>query len=241
MNFKEKFDQIFAYKPNSSHEFLIPNSPNNLPTEKESKVKVFDSYDKNFEYLKVKYNLLINSDINIREFEINISNKKIKAFLIFVDGMTKTEMINNNILAPLLIKNSIHMKPFNNPKLNNIQKFDLKNFIYKNLLTQNVVELSNDFKEIFEKINIGFSILFVDTINTAFCIETKDIKGRAITEPKAETVVRGAQVSFVENLRTNTSLIRKIINNENLIIENTKVGKITRNEYINLLYEKHNK
>ena len=37
------------------------------------KTKIFENFDKNFEYLKVKYNLLINSDINTREFKISIA------------------------------------------------------------------------------------------------------------------------------------------------------------------------
>lgn len=40
-------------------------------------------------------------------------------------------------------------------------------------------------------------------------------------------VIKGPHESFVENLRTNTSLIRRIVNNENLVIENTTIGKVT--------------
>ena len=42
--------------------------------------------------------------------------------------------------------------------------------------------------------------------------------------------IRGPQEAFVENLRTNTSLVRKIVNNENLIIESIKVGDISKTE-----------
>lgn len=41
-------------------------------------------------------------------------------------------------------------------------------------------------------------------------------------------MVKGSHVSFVENLRTNTSLLRRFINNENLIIENIEIGNITK-------------
>lgn len=46
-------------------------------------------------------------------------------------------------------------------------------------------------------------------------------------KPDNEIVIRGAQEAFTENIRTNTSLIRKLINNENLIIENIEVGKLS--------------
>ena len=44
-----------------------------------------------------------------------------------------------------------------------------------------------------------------------------------------EIIIKGPQEAFVENIRTNTSMLRRIANNENLVIENLAVGKITRN------------
>ena len=223
MNIKK----MFEYKPNKNRNFILSLSPNNLPEDTKKKIAISNDINKNFEYLKVKYNLLINSDITTREFEINIANKSFKSLLIFIDGMTNSDSINNNILKPLMLKETIKMNPSKSVKLNNVQKFDLESFLLNRLISQNVVEVSKDFKDCFEKINSGFVALFVDTLNIAICIEVKDIKSRTISTPQAESVVRGPQASFIENLRTNTSQIRKIINNENLIIENTKVGEIT--------------
>ena len=56
----------------------------------------------------------------------------------------------------------------------------------------------------------------------------KGFKQRSISKPENEIVIKGPHEAFVENLRTNTSLLRRLINNENLVIENTKVGKITQ-------------
>ena len=41
-------------------------------------------------------------------------------------------------------------------------------------------------------------------------------------------IIKGPQESFIENIRTNTSLLRKIVNNENLVIENIPVGNISK-------------
>ena len=48
---------------------------------------------------------------------------------------------------------------------------------------------------------------------------------RGISPPNNETVIRGSQEAFVENIRTNTSMLRRIINNENLVIEGGRVRK----------------
>lgn len=74
----------------------------------------------------------------------------------------------------------------------------------------------------------GNCVLFVDTLEKAFDIEVKGFKQRSVDTPDNEIVIKGPHEAFVENIRTNTSLIRRIINNENLIIENVEVGKITK-------------
>ena len=53
--------------------------------------------DANLEYMKV-YSIPLNSDIVIREFMIHHRNEPIKAFIIFIDGMVDSEIINNYIL-----------------------------------------------------------------------------------------------------------------------------------------------
>ncbi|MCI8637158.1 MAG: spore germination protein [Clostridia bacterium] len=75
---------------------------------------------------------------------------------------------------------------------------------------------------------LGNCALFVDTLNSAFDIEVKGFKQRSVDKPNNEIVIKGPHEAFVENIRTNTSLIRRIVNNENLIIENIEVGKITK-------------
>lgn len=238
MSLKEQFEKLFEYKPTNNKNFIIPTSSNELPKPTNKSTIIYDEFNKNFEYLKVKYNLLINSDIITREFEISVASKSFKALLIFVDGMTNSESINNNILKPLMLKNSIKMSPSKSPKLNNIQKFDLQNFLLNRLISQNVIEISKDFNDCFTKINNGFVALFVDTLNIAICMEAKDLKARSITTPQAESVVRGPQASFIETLRTNTAQIRKIINNENLIIENIHIGEITHTS-VSICYMKN--
>lgn len=65
-------------------------------------------------------------------------------------------------------------------------------------------------------------------MNQAFDIEVKGFKQRNIDTPNNEVVIKGSNEAFVENIRTNTSILRRIVNNENMIIESIEVGKITR-------------
>lgn len=74
---------------------------------------------------------------------------------------------------------------------------------------------------------LGNCGLFVDTLNVAFNIEVKGFKQRSVDKPNNEIIIKGPHEAFVENIRTNT-LLRRIINNESLVIENIEVGKITK-------------
>lgn len=233
---KNIWNNIFSYKEKEEYNFILPNSSNNINEkefQKEDTHIVSTNLKDNLDYLKIKYNMLINSDIKLREFELNIQNKKIPVFLFYIDGMVEDDAINNFIMKPLLLKNSIKMTE---PKKNQIiddgkqkyTKFNLENFLYSSLIPQNSVKKENEFKEIVKMINAGFCILFVESLTNALCIETKGFKGRSIDQPITEAVVKGSHEGFVENIRTNTSMLRKIINNENLIIEETTVGNISK-------------
>lgn len=179
--------------------------------------------------------MLINSDIQTREFTIPLKDKKVSAFIIYIDGMINSTDLNDFILKPILLKNSINMNENSNKIIDNstkkkkiYKKLNLEKFLYSSLIPQNSISKETEFKNIISKVNSGFCALFVDGLNVAICIETKGFEGRSVSEPITESVVKGSHEAFVENIRTNTSMLRKIINNENLVIEETTVGEISQ-------------
>ncbi len=81
---------------------------------------------------------------------------------------------------------------------------------------------------LFHGVNMGNCLLFIDTLPIAYSIDVKGFKQRSISTPNNEIIIQGPQEAFVENIRTNTSLLRRIVNNENLIIENIAVGNLSK-------------
>ena len=214
-------------------------SNDNQASKPEEKVNIFPSLSVNIEYMRTKYNLLINSDIILREFTLNARGKQYNAFLVYIDGMVDSEIMDKFILEPLMLRNKnnlfdgtqtkvISEAVANNITVRKVKKFDLSNYLMGCLMPQNAVKEVTDFDEVANGINSGNCALFVDTLNLAFDIEVKGFKQRSIDTPNNEVVIKGPHEAFVENIRTNTSLIRRIVNNENLIIENLEVGKITK-------------
>lgn len=233
---------IFYPDNDISHSFVLSseNNSTNSNFDKIGEITEISSHiDSNIEYIKSKYNLLINSDIILREFTLSARNRKYRAFLLFIDGMISTEVVNDYVLKPLMMKNmansffgseeqiySSHKS--NSISVRKIKKFDLKDYIYNNLMPQNSLKIRSEFKDIFSSINSGCCALFVDTLNIAFDIDIKGFQTRSISKPENEVVIRGPQEAFVESIRVNTTLIRRIVNNENLIIEDIKIGKTSQ-------------
>lgn len=206
--------------------------------------KIFTEIDKNLDFLKYKYNALICNDVIIREFSLLAQNIEYKAFVMYIDGMVDSPVINEFILSPLMIRNRANIfddkqkkfvseKKIDNVTLKNFKKSKEKNlvdFIYNSLIPQNSVDKVTDFSDVYSAINMGNCMLFVDSLDTAFNLDVKGFKQRNIDSPSNEVVVRGSQEAFVENIRTNTSMIRRLVNNENLVMETLTVGQITKTQ-----------
>ncbi len=60
-------------------------------------------------------------------------------------------------------------------------------------------------------------------------------KGRVITEPTTQNVIRGSKEAFTENIKENISLVRKRIKDKALRVESLSIGTIT-NTQIALMY-----
>ena len=233
MKIKDFINNTFGYKPKNEYQFTLPDNPE-IDTEKYSNTNsdkienIYSQIDENLKYIKTKYNTLINSDIITREFTLNTGSKQYKAFILYIDGMVDSQILNDFVLKPLMLKNKFCNNETSKIIVQKGKKSNIANFIQDCLIPQNNIKQQSSFKDIFSGVNSGNCALFVDTLSVGFDIDVKGFKQRSISKPENEIVIKGPHEAFVENIRTNTTLLRRFTNNENLIIENTKVGKITQ-------------
>ena len=181
--------------------------------------KVAKDSDANLEYMKKVYSIPLNSDIIIREFMILYRNKSVKAFIIFFDGLVNRELINNHILVPLMVSSIYELKDI---------KDDLKEYISERLLPHCQVSIEKSYGKIIEKVNFGGCALFVDGLEVSFTADVKGWEHRSVEKPNNEIVIRGPQEAFNEILRTCTAQVRKRLKDEDLIVEDITVGKISK-------------
>lgn len=156
-----------------------------------------------------------NSDIKFREILIN-EGKNISVNLIYVDGLINGDYISNYILKPLLQEPEFRQAGSLNEVVRHIENGKLY------FINQKKVA---DISEAVYGLVSGAALLIFGSGKTAFSIEAKGFEKRAISEPTAENVIKGAKDGFIEELRTNTAICRRKLKSHNLTINETKVGK----------------
>ena len=170
MNYKDLFNIFFSYKPKTNYHFCLSE---NAETEKTSnivqdktqkEINIFPNLSVNIEHIRTKYNILINSDIILREFTINARGKQYNAFLLYIDGMVDSKTMNDFILTPLMLRNKNNLydgtqnkvvseSVTNNVTIRKVRKFDLANYLLGCLMPQNSVKEISDFDEVSKGVN----------------------------------------------------------------------------------------
>lgn len=165
MSFKKIFDSYFKYEPQNHYQFTIPDTQDSIAengtttNNSEEKVNVFPTIQKNLEYLRTKYNLLINSDVIIRQFTLNARGKQYDAFIAYIDGMVDSKIMDEFILKPLMVRSKnnlfdssqnkiISESTTNNVTVRKVKRFDLSNYLMGCLMPQNALKEVSDFSEI---------------------------------------------------------------------------------------------
>ncbi len=173
----------------------------------------------NLERIKAVYSIPLNSDIVLREFDIIYGSERVSAFIIFFDGMTDREVINNYILKPLMVNTSMVLKDVAE---------NLEDYIARQLMPHCQVKIEESYKNVIDEINFGGCALFADGVSVCFSADVKGWEHRGIEKPNNEIVIRGPQEAFNELLRTNSAQIRKRLKDEDLIVEDITVGKVSK-------------
>lgn len=159
---------------------------------------------------------IFKDDENIKVRFFTNKDSSINCCIIFEDHMVDKEMIDENIMAPIM-NNDLHENIEN--------KID---FLTDKVLICGHIKKSSDEQEIVSSILYGDTVIFCSGSYEVIIVTTKDWKVRNIKESEAESVVRGSREAFNESIDTNISLIRRKINSSELKFKYKELGKITK-------------
>jgi spore germination protein len=168
-----------------------------------------------FQHIKKMFDR--SSDFTCREFEINETHK---AVLFFLDGLVDMERIDSNVLTPLLAYSG-------DP---------LSSAIFSKKIEETIlsaaVKKGDSLQDTADHLLSGGTVLFIDGLSHSLLISEKSWEKRAVEEPATEAVIYGPREGFTENIRTNTSMVRRRLKTAKLKMESLKLGELSQTEVV---------
>lgn len=177
----------------------------------EIREEISSDVEENISYVKKIFEN--SSDIVFREF----SFQKIKAAIIYIDGMADKILINDYVLESLM-QDEKPIKHFDDIKDRILTVSDIKE----------IDSLADGIKAVLS----GETMMFIEGLDTAYIIATRSWPARGVTEPSGETVIRGAREGFTETIRFNTALVRRRIRDTRLKIVPRKLGVRSKTDVV---------
>ena len=175
--------------------------------------KLFESIDKNIEYLKSLFDE--SADFTVREFYLS----KNKCAIITIEGMINKDTFAESVLNPVI--------RYGDGGKSGKELFE--RIKLKLLSASEVVEIKT-IDEVLKFSMSGFAVVAVDNCSRMLAIGVQGFSFRGISEPETEVSQRGSREGFVEPLRINMTLIRRRIKNPALKFEQMTLGDTSQTD-----------
>jgi spore germination protein KA len=154
-------------------------------------------------------------DFFIREIEL-IGN--IEASIIYITSITDKNVISEEVI-----------KPLTECKLDSkVDSEELKRIILKRVLFHADVKTETHLDRIVQALLHGSTLLLIEGVRDVFLINTFQMDKRSIAQPETEQVIRGPRDGFIENISSNTALIRSRLPVPEFRVKTMQVGTLTK-------------
>ena len=134
--------------------------------------------------------------------------------LVYADGIVNKELLGALIARPLSAL-SLHPLKTETERISAVEKTVRFPELKRKEKTEDAV------KEILD----GNTLLLVDGLAVGFILGAKLLPTRAVIEPPTDVTVKGPREGFIEDVKTNMSLVRKRLKSPDLRFETLKAGK----------------
>lgn len=162
-------------------------------------------------------------DVIFRSFKIGGHTS---AVLIYINGLANMEEMNENVLRPLMEKNSDSRQGASPTEQLNATS------LLEQQLTVAKVNKVQTIGECVQYIAAGSPVLLIDGQSEGFALGLSEWEKRPIEEPIAESVIRGPREGFIESLETNLSLLRRRIRSPLLKTKSVTLGKYIKTQVV---------
>ncbi|BDH62564.1 spore germination protein [Lysinibacillus sp. PLM2] len=154
----------------------------------------------------------------------------IPSTVLYLNSIADKECISTDIIKPLTQNFTLGQTEGTKEITNN-----LKMMILKKVLYHADVNTDRRLVKVIDGILRGKTILLVNGLDEAFLIDTFKTDRRSITQPETEQVIRGPRDGFIEDIRTNTALVRSRLPIPEFRIKDMEIGTLTKS-YVAICY-----
>ena len=159
------------------------------------------------------------SPIAVKEFVIGKVNF-IKAAIIYNGGMVNKDMLNRDVLNPLMFQVTEELFVANS----------ILEYLARKYISLCGTAVKDNIEEAFRGLKTGKAILLVDGVSSFIIIDATQGNYRSISEPMNETVIRGSREGFIEDINTNIGILRRRIKSNHLVVEKFLIGRHTQTD-----------
>ncbi len=184
--------------------------------------KLDKSLEKNLACLKGMFS--DSCDLKIHPLELGPD--RWPAAILFIEGMADNNKITEGVLRPMN-----EWRP--EGTLAAGQRL-IEELAKKVLCAGSIKPLSSPEEIVLECLS-GNTVVLAEGCTSGLIVGTKGWEKRSVSEPQAETVIRGPREGFTENICNNTALIRRKIKSGKLHAESLTVGRRTQTD-VRLMY-----
>ncbi|MDI3508762.1 MAG: spore germination protein [Clostridiales bacterium] len=181
-------------------------------------IKLDKSLDKNIKTLQTIFKDC--DDVVYRPFKIA---GKIKAELIFLDGLTNVGFVDDYIIKPLMLES----------RMANVEirdEDDAFSYAQDRIITTGNMRRTAQLDDVLFDIMTGDVVIFIDGVASCIVVETKGWEHRQVNEPTSEPTMRGPKDAFTETLRVNTMLIRRRVRDPKLKLRIYHIGRRSKTD-----------
>lgn len=162
------------------------------------------------ERLKRELRGSINTDVILRAFKLGGA---VPALAIFLNGMADEDQINDFILKPAMRRGCIEGV-----------ETPLAQYAMENVFAMQEAVLSPSWSELKNAVEEGRTAVCIEGEAQAVLMDTRGYASRSVSTPQNESVILGPHEGFTENIRTNVTLLRRIIKTDDFVVEFRKSG-----------------
>ena len=171
------------------------------------------------------------SDLIVRRFRIGEA-VPCNAVLLYLDGMTDSAVVHDNILVPLM--HPVLIDAAMSYKVSS----DFFAFVHTQLVPSGETTIVRTMDETVQAMMNGDVVLLLDQSIQGLVIDAKGFPHRDLGEPRNEKTLRGPQEAFVEAMRVNTAMLRRRLHTGALKLEQMTIGTYTQTA-VTIAYLEH--